>query len=210
MRLRNVKNKFDILNDSDIFISDPTKYRGEWNKVFGNNNPIYIEIGSGKCKFLYEFSKKYKDINFIGVEKFASVLALGIKAHDFSNSNIRFINIDAIELDKVFDHEVDRIYLNFSDPWPKSRHEKRRLTSYNYLKSYDNLFKKDCYIEFKTDNEGLFSYSLCSLSQYGYVLEEVCLDLQQSENSDNIKTEYEEKFSSKGFKIFKLKALKKL
>lgn len=210
MRLRNVKDKDIILENSKVFISNPKDYRGKWNELFGNNNPIYLEIGSGKCGFIYNFAKKYPNINFVGVEKYKSVLALGTKKYDFDLNNVKLISIDAIELASIFDHEIDRIYLNFSDPWPKKRHEKRRLTSLSYLNCYDKLFKSDNIIIQKTDNRKLFEYSLLSMSNNGYILSEIHLDLHKDEINDNINTEYEEKFVEKGMPIFMLKMIKKL
>ena len=204
MRLRNVKNKEEILSSCSFVIDNPSNYKGKWNTLFNNNNEINIEIGTGKCKFIYEMALK----NPIGIEKSASILAIATKRLE-KLDNLYLINYDALKLDEVFSHEIDKIYLNFSDPWPKNRHENRRLTSPNFLKTYDKLFKKEKRIEFKTDNMGLFEYSICSLSNYGYIFESINLDLQNSENNDNIMTEYEYKFSQKGFKIYKLVAFKK-
>ena len=208
MRLRNVKNKEEILSSCSFVIDNPTNYKGKWNTLFNNNNEINIEIGTGKCKFIYEMALKNPDINYIGIEKSASILAIATKRLE-KLDNLYLINYDALKLDEVFSHEIDKIYLNFSDPWPKNRHENRRLTSPNFLKTYDKLFKKEKRLEFKTDNMGLFEYSICSLSNYGYIFESINLDLQNSENNDNIMTEYEYKFSQKGFKIYKLVAFKK-
>lgn len=184
------------------------EYKGKWNILFNNNNEINIEIGTGKCKFIYEMALKNPNINYIGIEKSASILAIATKRLERLD-NLYLINYDALKLDEVFSNEISKIYLNFSDPWPKNRHENRRLTSPNFLKTYDNLFKGEKRIEFKTDNMKLFEYSICSLSNYGYIFESINLDLQNSENNDNIMTEYEYKFSQKGFKIYKLVAFKK-
>lgn len=208
MRLRNVKNKEEILSNCSFVIDNPTKYKGKWNILFNNNNEINIEIGTGKCKFIYEMALKNPNINYIGIEKSTSILAIATKRLERLD-NLYLINYDALKLDEVFSNEISKIYLNFSDPWPKNRHENRRLTSPNFLKTYDNLFKGEKRIEFKTDNMKLFEYSICSLSNYGYIFESINLDLQNSENNDNIMTEYEYKFSQKGFKIYKLVAFKK-
>ena len=208
MRIRNVKNKEEILDNCSFLLNNPKEYKGKFKELFNNDNPIYLEIGMGKGQFIYQNAKKYKDINFIGIERFDSIMAKAILKME-KLDNLILIKYDANLIDDLFDHEIDKIYLNFSDPWPKNRHENRRLTSPNFLKTYDKLFKKEKRIEFKTDNMGLFEYSICSLSNYGYIFESINLDLQNSENNDNIMTEYEYKFSLKGFKIYKLVAFKK-
>ena len=208
MRLRNVKNKEEILNNCKIYINNPIEYKGKWHKIFKNNNPIQIEIGSGKCQFIKEMAKKHRNINFIAIEKYASVLAMGLKNYDAKPDNLKIINIDAKELNNVFQKEIDCIYLNFSDPWPKKRHYKRRLTSSEFLSIYDGIFKKSPKIIQKTDNMSLFEYSICSLTNHGYKIEDISLDLHKRENDDNINTEYEEKFIKKGFPIYMLKATK--
>lgn len=209
MRFRNVKNKEEILLNSDYVLKDGQLLKGNWQEKFNNNNPIYIEIGTGKCKFIFENALKYPSINFIGIEKFSSVLAQGIK--EFENiklDNLFLVNDDASKIEDYFDKEIDLIYLNFSDPWPKKRHFKRRLTSWDFLRKYDNIFKKDCVIIQKTDNQELFAYSISSLSKYGYIMDEVCLDLHNDSSIDNISTEYEIKFVKEGKKIYRLKAFK--
>lgn len=207
MRLRNVKNKEEILNGSKILIINPEEYKGKWSEVFGNNNPIYVEIGMGKGKFIVENAETFKDINFIGIEKYDSVIARAVEKVDYID-NLRIVRMNADYIEDSFDHEIDQIFLNFSDPWPKKRHALRRLTSPVFLKKYDNIFKNDAKIIQKTDNKGLFAYSLESLSQYGYILEEVSLDLK-NEEIFNITTEYEEKFMEKNQTINRLVAVKK-
>lgn len=198
MRLRNIKNKEEIINSSKYIVLNPAEYKGKWKEVFDNDNPIYIEIGMGKGKFIRDNALKYKDINFIGIEKFDTVIAKAIKnTNDYDVPNLRLIRADASTLNDIFDKEIDKIYLTFSDPWPKDRHEKRRLTSKNFLSIYDNLFKNDKVIEFKTDNKGLFNYSIVSLSQYGYKIEYLNVDLHSSDE-EVITTEYEEKFMKLG------------
>ncbi len=209
MRIRNIKNKEEILINSLYVIDNPYINKGNWNKVFDNNNDIYLEVGTGKCKFIIENAKRYKDINFIGIEKNASVLALGIKNIDQELPNLKLINIDADKIDQIFDKEIKTIYLNFSDPWPKKRNIKRRLTSPNYIKVYEKTFKNDYIIKQKTDNRKLFEYSLISFSNNGYVLKDISLDLHNDEKSDNINTEYEDKFSSKGYPIYMLEVYKR-
>lgn len=208
MRLRNVKNKDNIMAMGRYYIDNPMDYKGIWNNVFSNNNPIYIEIGMGKGDFIVENAKNNPDINYIGIEKYDSVIVRTIqKSNELELDNLKLIRLDAIFLDKVFDKEVDLIYLNFSDPWPKDRHEKRRLTSYNFLSIYDKIFKDRARIEMKTDNIDLFNYSLGSLENYGYDICYVTNDLHK-ENVYNVMTEYEKKFSSLGVKINKFIAIK--
>ncbi len=208
MRLRNVKNAVSILENSPYYLKNPLEYRGNFQTLFSNSNPIHLEIGTGKGQFLIQMAKKFPNINFIGVEKYASVLVRAIEKVSLENiSNIRFFCYDAKDLEKVFTKEIHTLYLNFSDPWPKVRHAKRRLTSPNFLKVYDAIFKDKNRIIQKTDNISLFSYSLETLSQYGYIFERVSLDLLNTDIS-NVLTEYEEKFSSLGYKINYLKAWK--
>ena len=209
MRLRNVKNKLEIINNSKYIILNPKDYYGKWNNVFGNSNKIHIEIGTGKGNFIINKAKNNPDINFIGIEKFDSVIARALEKIPDDLNNLKMIRINALELDEVFDKEIDTIYLNFSDPWPKKRWHKRRLTSDIFLKKYDTLFKDECKIIQKTDNMSLFEYSICSLSNYGYIIKNISLDLHNSEIEDNIMTEYEEKFSSKGKPIYYLEVVKK-
>ena len=208
MRLRNVKNKEEILNNSKYLVKDYDKHIGNWNKLFKNNNPIYIEIGMGKGKFIRENAKKYPNINFIGIEKYDSVVAKCLPKIEDNISNLLIIRMDALEIDKVFDHEIDRIYLNFSDPWPKVRHHSRRLSSKIFLDKYDNIFKNNMEIYMRTDNKDLFAYSIESFSKEGYILEDVTLDLHSNIDDGFITTEYEDKFSSLGMPIYSVKAIK--
>lgn len=209
MRLRNVKNKEEILKQSKHLILDGTKHQGKWEKEFQNDHPIYLEIGMGKGKFLIENAMKYPDINFIGIEKFDSVLARSLPKIPEFCENIRILRCDARIIETIFDHEIDRIYLNFSDPWPKKRHSNRRLMSKLFLERYDSIFKNTKEIHIKTDNSALFEFALESLSQYHYQFEFVSLDLHQTIPEDNIMTEYEEKFVSSGKPIYKCIAYKK-
>ena len=202
LRLRNVKNKKELIDNSKYIIKNEKEYKGKWNEIFKNNNKIYIEIGSGKGDFLIENAKRYKDINFIGIEKYDSVIArFTEKLIDTYIPNLKLIRMDAKEIDEVFDKEIDKIYLNFSDPWPKKRHSKRRLTSTCFLEKYDKIFKDVKEIEMKTDNISLFEFSLETLSNYGYVFKKVSLDLVNSDVLNNIMTEYEKKFVKNGIKI---------
>ena len=208
MRLRNVKNKEEILNSCDILIKEFNNIKGKWQKEFNNNNPIYIEIGMGKGKFIIENAIRYPNINFVGIEKYDSVLARAIQKVPNDIKNLRFVRLDAKNINEVFDKEVDRIYLNFSDPWPKDRHAARRLTSATFLKMYDRVFKNTKEIHQKTDNRNLFEYSIISLTKNGYVLEDISLDLHNSNRENIITSEYEEKFVKNNNAIYYLVAKK--
>ena len=208
MRLRNVKNKEEILNNSNFLVKDYLDYKGSWNNYFKNDNPIYIEIGMGKGKFIIENAIKYPDINFIGIEKYDSVLAKSLPKIPDNLTNLAIIRMDALNIDNVFSKEISRIYLNFSDPWPKDRHHLRRLTSKVFLEKYDSIFKDIAEIYQRTDNQQLFIYSLESLSSFGYKLSDISFDLHNSASDDLITTEYEDKFSSKGMPIYSLVARK--
>lgn len=209
MRLRNNPKAYDIMNENKEFVViEPTEFKNNWKSIFGNDNPIYIEIGMGKGDFIYENARRNPNINYIGIEKFPSVLAAAINKINSQVekvSNLRLMRYDAIELNDVFgENEVDKIFLNFSDPWPKSRHAKRRLTSSKFLDVYHKILNNQGTIEFKTDNRGLFEYSIISFNQYPLDLEYISLDLHNSaENEENIMTEYERKFCTKG-PIYKL------
>ena len=211
MRLKKVKNAKEIVENSKYFVDNPEEKSGKWIEIFGNDNSIHIEIGMGKGKFIINMAKKYPNINFIGIEKYDSVLVKAVKQLDELDGNIpnlKLLLYDADNISEVFCNEIERIYLNFSDPWPKSKHEKRRLTSQNFLKKYDNLFvnKKD--IIQKTDNRNFFDFSLQSIEEYGYTIDEITYDLYSLNDENNVPTEYEEKFNSRGIKINRLKAHK--
>ena len=208
MRLRNVKNKEKILNGSNYLIKNPEEYIGKWDQLFEKKQPIYIEIGMGKGKFLIENAIKYPDINFIGIEKYDSVVAKSLPKIPECLTNIVVIRIDALNIDKVFDKEIERIYLNFSDPWPKVRHSMRRLSSRVFLEKYDKIFKGEKNIYLRTDNRDLFTFSLESFSQYGYVLHDINLNLHEIDQPDIITTEYEDKFVEAGLPIYQVVATK--
>ena len=201
MRLRNVKNKKEIMDNSSYLVKDPTLYKGKWKELFNNNNPIYIEIGMGKGQFIINNALKYPDINFIGIEKYDSVIAKGLQKIPEGLNNLAMVRWDALGIEDIFDKEIDRIYLNFSDPWPKKRHHLRRLSSRAFLEKYEKIFKNGNIIEMRTDNRDLFQYSLVSFSEFGYTLEEVSLDLH-TDNMPEITTEYEDKFSKDGMPIY--------
>ena len=206
MRIRNLKNKDEILANCSFLIKEPSNYINKWQDLFGNNNPIHIEIGMGKGKFITEMAKTNPNINFIGIEKYDSIIAKAIEKVTEDIPNLRLVRMDANNIEEAFNKEISLIYLNFSDPWPKKRHARRRLTDKNFLIKYDNVFKKEKIIRLKTDNDLLFASSLVSLSEYGYVLKEVSLDLSNAD-IPNIMTEYETKFVKKGIKIKYLKAI---
>lgn len=208
MRLRHIKNAFeDLANDTKYFVLNPKDYHGKWAlEVFKNNNPIHIEIGCGKGQFMMGLAKHFPDINFIAIEKYDSVLVRCLeKVSQDDIPNLKLVLLDALMLKEVFDKgEVEEIYLNFSDPWPKTRHAKRRLTSYIYLDIYRNILASDGAIIQKTDNRSLFESSLESLSQNDWYLTNISLDLHKTDLF-NITTEYEDKWSPKG-PIYRLEA----
>ena len=211
MRLKNVKGANDIIIKGKYYIDNPEQYKGKWNKLFKNDNIINIEIGMGKGDFIIENALKYPNKNFIGIEKYDSVIVRSIqKSNELELNNIKLVRIDSMNIEKIFDKEIDTIYLNFSDPWPKDRHAKRRLTSPIFLKKYASIFKSNYKIIMKTDNINLFNYSLETLKEENYKITYQTNDLHKENNIDNIMTEYEKKFTSKGIKINKLEAIKKI
>lgn len=211
MRLKKVKDAKEIVQKSSYYVENPKEIKGKWNQLFSNQNPIRIEIGMGKGKFIINMAKKYPNINFIGIEKYDSVLVKAVKQLnelEIPLSNLKLLLFDAEEITEVFEKEIELIYLNFSDPWPKSKHEKRRLTSTTYLAKYDTLFKAQKNIIQKTDNRTFFDFSIQSIEDYGYTIDEVTYDLYSLNDETNVPTEYEEKFSSLGISINRLKAHK--
>ena len=209
MRIRNIKNADELIYESPYLIKNPYLYIGEYKtKVFKNNNPIHLEIGMGKGNFIIDMAKNNPDINFIGVEKYSSITLRALrKLKDINLPNLKIINIDALELSKIFKKEISTICLNFSDPWPKKRHHKRRLTSEIFLRIYDDICLENIIIQ-KTDNIGLFESSIVSLSTYGYKIVDISLDLWSTDKATS-ETEYENKFRKQGIKINYLKAIKK-
>lgn len=208
MRLKHVKGAEDYVFDSPLVENDPTQYRGRWAAAaFGNNAPIHIEIGMGKGQFITALAQRNPGINYVGIEKYSSVLMRAVqKQEQLQLPNLRFIRMDAEDIELVFaPGEVDRIYLNFSDPWPKDRHAKRRLTSTRYIARYRNIAKEGAAVEFKTDNRALFDFSIESAAEAGCKTVYLTYDLhREPEAADNIMTEYEEKFSAAGNPIGKL------
>lgn len=207
MRLRHIKGAEEEIAESPYVVQDPQSLKGRWHEFFGNDNPIRIEVGMGKGKFIMELAQMNPDINYVGIERYSSVLLRGLqKRAELELSNIYFMRIDALELADVFaEDEVERIYLNFSDPWPKDRHAKRRLESRQFLARYDQILKKDGTIEFKTDNRALFDFALEEVEAAGWTLKEKTFDLHADArlNEGNVMTEYEERFSAQGNPICK-------
>lgn len=212
MRLRNIPIADQEIASSPYCIQTPENYRGSWSAVFHNTNPIHIEIGMGKGRFILQLAQKHPEINYIGIEKYTSVLLRAIQklnrtSADQIHPNLRFVCMNAENLTEVFaQEEVSQIYLNFSDPWPKKRHAKRRLTSREFLALYDQILVKNGTVEFKTDNQPLFAFSLEELPAAHWSIDAYTYDLHHDSemNHDNIMTEYEEKFSSLGNPIYKL------
>lgn len=197
MRLKHIKDADKIINKSTYIIENPEEYKGRWNKLFNNNNNIEIEIGTGKGKFIIEKALQNPNINFIGIEKYDSPLVSAVKKlEELDINNLKLICYDALTIDSIFDREISKIYLNFSDPWPKKRHIKRRLTSNRFLEKYDLIFKDIKRIEMKTDNNDLFNYSCESLTKYGYKIIE-----KDTNHISDITTEYEDKFMNIGKNI---------
>ncbi len=197
MRLKYIPNSENIVRRSSYVINNPKEYKSKWSKLFNNNNPIYVEIGTGRGKFIVENALNYPNVNYVGIEKYPSALITCIKRlEDLKLNNLKLICMDAKEIEDVFYKEIDKIYLTFSDPWPKNRHEKRRLTYLSFLQKYDNLFKKECEIILKTDNDLFFDYSMKSFVDYGYEIIKIDRNYK-----DDIKTEFEEKYIKEGKNI---------
>ena len=208
MRLRNITGCREMIGESEFVVHEPETMKGKWREAFGNDHPVYVEIGMGKGRFIMDLAARNPDINYLGMERYESVLYRGLqKLEENPLPNLRLLCEDAALLPDFFEKgELDRIYLNFSDPWPKDRHAKRRLTSRQFLERYDKVLKGDGQIEFKTDNVGLFDFSLEEIDAAGWNLDAFTRDLHHDTamNEGNIMTEYEEKFSSRGNPICKL------
>ena len=206
MRLKHVKGAREKIESSNYIILNPEDYKGKYKELFNNDNPIYIEIGMGKGNFIIENAVQNPNINFIGIEKYDSVIVRAIeKLEDKELLNLKLIRYDATNIEEIFAKEIDKIYLNFSDPWPKARHEDRRLTSKRFLNRYQNICKNQD-IEIKTDNQELYNFSLESLLEFGYDILYKTNDLYK-DNIPNIPTEYETKFVLKDQKIYKIHAI---
>lgn len=215
MRLRNIPGADAMIQQHPATIQGETDYRNRWGEVFGRQAPLHIEVGMGKGQFLLQLAKQNKGINYIGIERYSSVLLRALELYDTPEfeelDNIRFICMNAVELQEVFgENEVDRIYLNFSDPWPKARHAHRRLTSIQFLSQYERILKTNGRVEFKTDNRGLFDFSVDEVREAGWKLSQITYDLHNHEemSAGNIMTEYEMRFSGQGNPIHKLVAVR--
>ncbi|MFK4955247.1 tRNA (guanosine(46)-N7)-methyltransferase TrmB [Lactococcus garvieae] len=211
MRVRNRKGAAEHLeSNAHVVVENPADFKGRWAERFGNDHPIHIEVGCGKGGFITGMAAQNPEINYIAIDMQLSVLSHALdKALEANLPNVQMMLVDGAALTEYFeDAEVSRVYLNFSDPWPKNRHEKRRLTYKSFLETYEQILLPEGQIHFKTDNRGLFEYSLASMSQYGMILEKVWLDLHADEEFSkvNVMTEYEAKFSSKGQVIYRLEA----
>ena len=216
MRLRNVPRAEGTIQNHPAVIKRPEAQKGCWRQVFGNSKPIHIEIGMGKGRYLLTMASLHPDVNFVGIERYTSVLLRAVEKFDTEEfkmlKNIRFVCMDARDVAEVFAHgEVERIYLNFSDPWPKARHEKRRLTSHEFLERYEQILVPGGTLEFTTDNTELFNFSLEQVKSSSWTLEHYTYDLHHHEimNEGNVMTEYEEKFSARGNPINKLISVRK-
>lgn len=210
MRLKKVKGAEEIIEKSKYIIKSPEIYKGRYKDLFDSENEIHLEIGMGKGNFIIEMAKKNPNINFIGIEMYDSVIVRAVqKLEDEKLPNLKLIKCDATYIDNIFDKEIDTIYLNFSDPWPKNRCEKRRLTSKLFLDRYDKLFKNTCHIIQKTDNRKLFEFSIISYVNNGYKIEDISLNLHE-DDKENVETEYEKKFVSLGFPIYMVEVYKTL
>ena len=207
MRLRNITGSREMIAESRFVVHEPQEYKGRWRELFSNDHPLRIEIGMGKGRFIMDLARMHPEINYVGIEKYSSVLLRGIQKMETDPlPNLYFIRMEAEEIADVFGREeVERIYLNFSDPWPKDRHAKRRLPSREFLKRYDEILVRDGVIEFKTDNEDLFRFALEEIAPAGCQLLQMTEDLHHDEKmlAGNVMTEYEEKFSALGNPIYK-------
>lgn len=205
MRLKHIKDADKIINASSYLVKNPNDYKGKWNELFKNDNNIEIEIGTGKGKFIISKAINNPNINYIGIEKYDSPLVSAVKKlNDIDVPNLKLLCFDASNICDIFDHEIDKIYLNFSDPWPKKKHAKRRLSSSNFLEKYDLLFKNEKRIQMKTDNDDLFSYSVESFIENGYEIIE-----KNTNYFDTFTTEYEDKFIGLGKNINYVSVVKK-
>ena len=207
MRLKHVKGAEEYIASSKYVVQDYKEHKGKWKELFSNSNPVHIEIGMGKGQFIMELASRNPNINYVGIEKFSSVLIRAVqKKEELDLPNLTFVLMDATEITEVFEiGEVEKIYLNFSDPWPKDRHAKRRLPSRQFLQRFSQILSDEGDIEFKTDNKDLFEFALEEIEPGGFELLQVTHDLHRDEamSEGNIMTEYEEKFSKLGNKICK-------
>ncbi|QRG66267.1 tRNA (guanosine(46)-N7)-methyltransferase TrmB [Brevibacillus choshinensis] len=209
MRLRNIPGAESALREYPTFVDNPVSFKGRWREKFGNDNPIHVEIGCGKGRFINTLAERHPDVNFIAVELKAEVVLRAVQRTEYREiPNLAFVQFNAAVLTDLFaDHEISRLYLNFSDPWPKSRHAKRRLTYSSFLNTYRQVLKSDGEIHMKTDNEKLFEFSLNQFASERFQMHNITFDLHQSKlAADNVMTEYEERFSSRGQRIYRVEA----
>lgn len=209
MRLRNIPGAESALREYPTFVDNPASFKGRWKERFGNDHPIHVEIGCGKGRFINTLAERHPDVNFIAVELKAEVVLRAVQRTEYREiPNLAFVQFNAAELTELFgDHEISRLYLNFSDPWPKTRHAKRRLTYASFLRTYRQVLALDGEIHMKTDNEKLFEFSLNQFAGERFQLRNITFDLHQSKlAADNVMTEYEERFSSRGQRIYRVEA----
>jgi len=207
LRVRRVPGAYEALTElKTYFIEKPEEHKGKWREVFGNDHPIHAEFGGGKGKFIIEMAMKYPEVNFIMVDAVTEVvLKAAQRAENHQLHNLKIVMLDLRFAENYFaEHELDRIYLNFSDPWPKKRHYKRRLTHREFLEIYKRILKTDGWIHFKTDNRGLFEFSLNEFAETDMIMRNITLDLHALGWEDNVMTEYESKFSSMGHPIYRI------
>lgn len=207
MRYNVVKNANNILENSKYLIKNPRNYKGKWNTLFKNNNPICLELGMGRGSFIINMAKMHPNINYIGLELDINQTATALRNIHEDLPNLFMIQADANDIIEFFGREIDTIYLTFSEPWPKKQDEKKRFTHLNYLKLYDRIYKKDKHIILKTDNKILFASALESLSDYWYTFNKVSLDLHNDERKiDNIMTDFEMQYFKERRPIYYLDA----
>lgn len=212
MRMRKKKNlDVRLARCAAVMVDEPREQRGKWRALFGNDNPLHLEIGCGKGRFILEMARRNPEVNFVAIEREEGALIMATEqAMQRELPNLRFLSFDAAALGEIFaPGEVDLIYLNFSDPWPPNRQRKRRLTWRAFLAVYDEILSEDGAIFFKTDNQRLFEWSLGEICQYGWLLQNISLDLHASD-FDNVMTEYEERFSAQGYRIYRLEARRRI
>lgn len=210
MRLKKIKGAEEKIKESKYIIQNPRDYKGKYSSLFNNDNDIEIEIGMGKGTFIINKAKQNPNINYIGIEKFDSVIVRAVEKLENENlENLKLIKMDAEEINEIFQNEIDLIYLNFSDPWPKKRHSKRRLTSDSFLNLYNKISKNNINIKMKTDNKDLFAYSIMTYNNYGFKIKDISLDLPE-DYENNVVTEYERKFRNQGITINYINVVKEV
>lgn len=207
MRLRKVRGAMDeLLTYTDYFIDLPEENKGKWSEYFGNDNPIHVEFGGGKGQFIIGMAEKNPEINYLSIDMYTEVLLKAVKKASKSEAkNVHFLQYDINHVFDLFEEdELDRIYLNFSDPWPKNRHAKRRLTHRNFLDKYKMVLKEEGWVHFKTDNRPLFQFTLNECADLNLKMQAISLNLHEEPDLDNVMTEYEQKFSSRGMPIYRV------